>query len=87
MSQWGWQGSKAWKNIVKKIRKGGTIESIEGKIPTRTEAFRLLEDAGVNMSKVRIESAHLAPNPHIYPHINYPLPNGRGRGTIRIKGQ
>ncbi|GHV57992.1 hypothetical protein FACS1894182_08430 [Bacteroidia bacterium] len=84
LTQWGWKGSKIWKSLVKEVKVGGTIEHLLGKTPTKEEAKMLLKEAGVNMSTVRTDPAHLSPNPHSYPHINYTTPNG-SKGTIKIQ--
>ncbi|GHT35579.1 hypothetical protein FACS189434_13610 [Bacteroidia bacterium] len=83
-TQWGWTGTKIWKTLVDKVKGGGTIEKLNGKIPTKSEAKMLLQDAGVDMSKIREDPAHLSPNPHSYPHINYTTPEGT-KGTIQIQ--
>jgi hypothetical protein len=84
LTQWGWKGSKIWKNLVKEVGKGGTFEKLGGKIATKSEAIQLLKDAGVDMSKIRIEKAHDFPNPHSYNHINYYTSSGI-KGTIKTQ--
>ena len=81
-TQWGWSGTKVWKNLVEKVRSGGTIENFSGKIPTKSEALKMIEEAGGKVQ--RIEGPHLSPNPHNYNHINYTTPSG-GKGTIKIQ--
>jgi hypothetical protein len=76
------QRRRSWKELVKKVRRGGTIESLLDNIPTRSEAIKLIEEAGGKIQ--RIEGAHLPPNPHSYPHVNYTTPSGV-KGTIRIQ--
>jgi RHS repeat-associated protein len=82
MTQWGWRGSNIWRDAVKLVDKGGTIEDIGGKVPTEAEATQLIEDGGGTFG--RIEGAHPAPNPHQYPHINYTT-SGGAKGTIKIQ--
>jgi hypothetical protein len=79
----GWAGSKPYRDALKLIQRGGPQVDL-GFIPTREQALQLLRDAGVDLSsgELRIEGPHLPPNPHDYPHINYPTPTG-GKGTIR----
>lgn len=79
----GWQGTKPYKDALKKIRQGGQKVDL-GFIPTEEQARQLLEDAGVDLEKIRPELPHASPNPHDYPHINYPTPSG-GKGTIQIQ--
>ncbi|GGH32954.1 hypothetical protein GCM10011418_46820 [Sphingobacterium alkalisoli] len=81
-TQWGWSGTKVWKNLVGRVKSGGTIENLSGKIPTKSEAIKLIEEAGGKIQ--RIEGPHLSPNPHSYPHINYTTPSGT-KGTIKIE--
>jgi len=79
----GFRGTKPYRDALKSIQKGGTHVDV-GFIPTLSQARQLLEDAGVDMSKIRVEDPHLPPNPHTYLHINYPTPGG-GKGTIPIQ--
>jgi RHS repeat-associated protein len=79
----GYKGTAPYRGAMKLIQKGGTHVDL-GFIPTEAQARELLEDAGVDMSKIRVQDPHSAPNPHTYPHINYPTPSG-GKGTIQIQ--
>jgi hypothetical protein len=80
-TKWGWRGAKAWRDAVKRLTQGGTIKSICGKIPSKSEAIELIKDAGATIE--RIEGPHGPPNPHNFPHINFTTPSG-GKGTIQI---
>jgi len=82
-TQWGWTGSKTWKDLVQKVKGGGTITDLNGKIPTKTEAIKLIEEGGGKVD--RIEAGHADPNPHQYNHINYTTNTGI-KGTIKIQG-
>lgn len=82
-TKWGWSGTPLWQNLVRRVKEGGTLENLNGKIPSKQEAMKLLEDAGCKIK--RIEGPHPSPNPHQYPHINYSTPGGKP-GTIRIEG-
>lgn len=77
----GWVGDKTWRANLKTIDGGGTITSLDGGIPTAGEATSLINQVGGKV--LRIEGAHLAPNPHNFPHINYLTQNGV-KGTIKI---
>jgi hypothetical protein len=79
----GYKGTKPYRDAMKAIQNGGTHVNL-GFVPTEAQARQLLEDAGVDLSKIRVEDPHLPPNPHDYPHINYPTPGG-GKGTIPIQ--
>jgi RHS repeat-associated protein len=83
MTQWGWRGGGAWRDAVGQVNAGGTLETIGGNVPTQAEATQLIEDAGGTVQ--RIEDAHMPPNPHTYPHINYTTASG-AKGTIQIGG-
>jgi hypothetical protein len=80
-TQWGWSGTKVWKDLVNTVRNGGTLESLAGKIPKKSEAIKLIDEAGGKIE--RIEGAHLPPNPHNYNHINYTTSSGT-KGTLKI---
>ena len=83
-TQWGWTGTKIWRRLISIIDRGGTIEKLTGKVPMKEEALRLLQDAEVDMTKIRIEEPHASPNPHNYKHINYYTPSDK-KGTIKIQ--
>ena len=76
----GWEGDSTWKQNVKTVQNGGTITSLKGGIPNRNQGVKLIAQAGGKV--LRIEAAHLPPNPHNYPHINY-LTRGI-RSALRI---
>ena len=78
----GWRGDQTWRNDVSTVRNGGTINDLNGRIPTRSEAIDLIKESGGRVT--RIEGPHNAPNPHNFHHINYTTQSG-ARGTIRIK--
>lgn len=82
-TQFGWTGSGSWNDAVATVSKGGTLENIQGKIPTQQEALDMIQAAGADLNEIRIEGAHEPPNPHQYLHINYYTASGV-KGTIRI---
>ena len=77
----GWRGDQTWRADVNTVRNGGTIESFNGRIPTKQQAIDMINEAGGRV--VRIEAPHSAPNPHTFHHINFTTACG-ARGTIRI---
>ena len=79
----GWRGDKIWKGNVNTVKSGGTIENLNGKVPTQQEAIDLIKESGGKVN--RIEGPHEAPNPHNFDHINYTTPEGK-KGTIKIQG-
>ncbi len=77
----GWVGDKTWRNNVSTVSNGGTITSLNGGIPTKEQAMKLIEQAKGVVN--RIDPAHQFPNPHTYSHINYTTSSGV-KGTIKI---
>jgi len=77
----GWRGDSTWRNDVRVVQEGGTIQSLNGRVPTKSEAIDLIIEGGGKI--VRIEPPHSPPNPHIYHHINYTTSSG-ARGAIAI---
>jgi hypothetical protein len=79
----GWEGDATWRSNVNTVSQGGTIENLNGVVPSQSEAVNLIGQAGGDV--VRIEGAHALGgiSPHIYPHINYTTAAGR-KGTIQI---
>jgi uncharacterized protein RhaS with RHS repeats len=78
----GWKGDATWRSNVKTVNAGGTIEKVNGTIPTQAEARQLIEASGGKI--IRIDPPHAAPNPHNFPHINY-LTSSGSKGTIQIR--
>jgi RHS repeat-associated protein len=78
----GWRGDQNWRNAVRDVERGGTIEDLGGQVPSKQEALDLINEAKGTVD--RIEGPHAAPNPHQYPHINYTTASG-AKGTIQIK--
>ena len=76
----GWEGDVTWRQNVNTVREGGTITELNGGIPTKSQAKKLIYQAGGRV--LRIERAHDWPNPHRFPHINYTV-NSK-KGTLRI---
>ena len=79
----GWRGDANWRSAVRDVNRGGTIESLNGTVPTKQEAIDLINEGGGSVE--RIEGPHDAPNPHNYPHVNYWTSEG-AKGTLRILG-
>ena len=78
----GWRGDKTWRKDVNRVKEGGTIEDLDGRVPTETEARTLINESGGKY--LRTDEAHKPPNPHNFKHINY-LTSSGGKGTIKIK--
>jgi len=77
----GWRGDSTWRNDVNTVRGGGTINDLNGRIPTVSEALDLIMEAGG--TPLRTELPHSAPNPHNFYHINFTTPSG-AKGTIQV---
>lgn len=77
----GWHGSPSFRDQMRVVHAEATSR-ISG-VPFRRgqDAEMLIESAGGTV--LRVESDHLPPNPHQYPHINYTTSSG-ARGTIRV---
>jgi hypothetical protein len=84
MTQWGWSGSKPYSDAVKQLKQAGTHESLAGKIPTREEATRMIQEGGGKV--IRSEGAHGegSVSSHNYAHINYETSSGV-KATVRVK--
>lgn len=77
----GWVGDKSWRENLEKIDTGGTIEILNGGLPTEAQAKRLIAETGGKY--LRTEGPHKGMNPHKYVHINYTTKSGK-KGTIRL---
>ncbi len=77
----GWEGDADWRANVKTVREGGDIMELKGGIPTQAQAEKLVIQSKGTL--IRAEGAHLPPNPHTFPHINYLTYSGN-KGMIRL---
>ena len=92
LTPWGWRGQPSYNDALKKLNQPNTPqgttdlpEGVDGKVPTRTQAKQMIEDAGGKV--IRGEETGHAPggnSPHTYPHINYETAQGM-KGTIRVQ--
>ena len=78
----GWRGDRSWRDAVRRVEQGGTIEDLNGTVPTLQEGMDLIDEAGGKV--IRVEGPHESPNPHTFDHINYETATGQ-RGTLRIQ--
>lgn len=65
----GWMGDKTWRENLRTIDSGGTITSLNGGVPTLSEAKELINQTGGTI--LHVEQGHAFPNPHNFRHINY----------------
>jgi RHS repeat-associated protein len=92
LTPWGWRGQPSYNDALKKLNQPNTPQGttdlpdgVDGKVPTRTQAKQMIEDAGGKV--IRGEETGHAPggnSPHTYPHINYETAQGM-KGTIRVQ--
>ena len=69
--------------IIELVKRGGTIERINGQIVSQDDAEILIKE--IKGTILRAEGGHIdGINPHKFPHINYITQDGR-KGTIRIQ--
>lgn len=71
MTQWGWNSTPAYKAAKDQLKQAGTHETLNGRVPTREEAVRMIEESGGKVD--RIEEGHHpdGDSTHHEPHINY----------------
>src|SRR5690606_18037633 len=68
LTRWGWEGGKKQRAILEQLSRPGMHTDLDGVIPTRKKAERLIYQAGGRIE--RIEKAHPDVG-HPYHHINY----------------
>ena len=79
----GWRGDRIWKENIELVRKGGTIERVNGEVISQSDAEMLIKESKGTI--LRVEGGHMkGNNPHKFPHINYITHDGK-KGTIRIQ--
>ncbi len=90
VTQWGWPGQQSYneaKNLLNEPNTSqGTVDrrNLLGKVPTKDEAVKMIEDAGGKVE--RIEEGHAPGGVSTHPnrHINYTTSSG-AKGTIDIQ--
>ncbi len=80
MTQWGWSNSKPYNKAKEQLTQEGTHKTVNGRVPTREEAVRLIKESGGKID--RIEEGHHpdGDSTHTEPHINYRTPGERPVG-------
>jgi len=72
----GWRGDKVWRENIELVKRGGTIERINGKIVSQDDAETLIKE--IKGTRLRAERGHSEGyNPHKFPHINYVTQDGK----------
>ena len=85
MTTWGWSGSQPYKDAVNELKQGGTHETLNGKVPTRDEAIKMIEESGGTVDRQEyVGHGFGSESTHDYPHINY-YTEGNVKATVRIQ--
>jgi RHS repeat-associated protein len=84
MTQWGWSGSKAYRDAVKQLKQPGTHENLGGKVPTQDEAVQMIEESGGSIDRIEEGHGPESVSSHKGPHINYTTASG-DKATIIIQ--
>ena len=84
MTQWGWNNSPAYNAAKNKLTQAGTHSDLNGKVPTRQEATRMIEESGGRVDRQDAGHAPGGVSTHMEPHINYYTPNGE-KATVIVK--
>jgi RHS repeat-associated protein len=84
MTQWGWSGTKPYTDAVKQLKQAGTHENLGGKVPTREEATRMIEESRGTVDRQDAGHAPGGVSTHTEPHINYYTEAGQ-KATVIVK--
>ena len=84
MTPWGWSGSKPYNAARDQLKLPGTHNTLNGKVPTREEATRMIEEAGGK--NLRQDKGHHPEgvSKHHEPHINYETQGGQ-KATVIVR--
>jgi RHS repeat-associated protein len=87
MTSWGWNNTPAYNQAKKELEQGGnntTHDTLNGKVPTRAEATKMIEENGGEI--IRQDQGHDpgGVSTHTEPHINYRTSTGF-RHTVIVK--
>jgi len=89
MTQWGWNNSAPYNAAKNQLKQPGTHKTLNGRVPTREEAVRMIEETGGRVD--RTEEGHHpdGDSSHHEPHINYTTggetPLGEKKATVIVK--
>jgi RHS repeat-associated protein len=84
MTQWGWSGSKPYRDAVKQLEQPGTHENLGGKVPTQDEAVQMIRESGGEIDRIEEGHGPESVSSHNEPHINYTTANG-AKATVYIQ--
>ena len=81
---WGWSDSPPYIKARNQLNTPGTHETLNGKVPTRSEANRMIEEAGGTV--VRNDPGHPpgGVSGHEQPHVNYYTAGGK-KATVIVR--
>jgi hypothetical protein len=85
MTQWGWSNSPSYRAARAQADQAGTHETLNGKVPTKEEAIRMIEENGGRIDRLDYEGHPPGGvSDHTYPHINYTTSSGV-KATVRVQ--
>jgi hypothetical protein len=85
MTQWGWTGSSSYIKARNVLNRPGTHNDLEGKVPTKEEAKRMIQESGGRVEREDYEGHPPGGvSEHTEPHINYTTAAGE-KATIIVK--
>ena len=84
MTPWGWNNQEPYNTAIRQLRQPGTHNTLNGKVPTRQEATRMIEESGGKV--VRQDEGHHPEgrSAHYEPHINYETKGGE-KATVIVR--
>ena len=83
MTPWGWNGTPPYQQALKELEQPGTHETLNGRVPMRGEAERMIKDSGGRV--LRAEPPHRpGRSTHNYYHINYETAGGE-QATVKVQ--
>ncbi|HVY21719.1 MAG TPA: RHS repeat-associated core domain-containing protein [Steroidobacteraceae bacterium] len=84
MTSWGYSGSQSYKKAVRELEMAGDHETLNGKVPTRAEAERMIQESGGKI--VRADPAHPEGFNSTHTesaHIHYETSSGQ-KGVVNV---
>ncbi len=84
MTQWGWSGTKPYRDAMNQLKQAGTHENLGGKVPTREEATRMIRESGGLVERQDPGHTPGGVSTHTEPHINYTTASGE-KATVIVR--
>ncbi|MGE0104217.1 MAG: RHS repeat-associated core domain-containing protein [Blastocatellales bacterium] len=82
VGRFGVVGGSRYRKAIKTLQRAGTHKELNGIVPTREEAEKMIIEAGGKIK--RIERAHKSGKGHDFDHINYEAASGE-KATVRVE--